>query len=284
MRGVRPDDASSPSAAVHGSSGVRHYQRYVAIGDSTSEGLDDPDGRGGYRGWANRFAEHVARVQGGLLYANLAVRGRRTREILEQQLEPALSLRPDLCTVVSGVNDLLRPRFSADEFGGDLEQMQRAFTATGATVLTFTLPSLSKVLPLARRLESRVRAMNEAVREACRSSGAILVDFAAYEDVGSDPRLWSDDRLHANALGHARIADGLAHAIDLPGSSADWRVPLPPARQPRLWTVIGAEARWWQSHFLPWVWRHALGRSSGDGRQPKRPALHPVELTDGGAA
>ena len=35
------------------------FRRYVAIGDSTTEGLEDPDGQGGYRGWANRFAEHL---------------------------------------------------------------------------------------------------------------------------------------------------------------------------------------------------------------------------------
>ncbi len=52
------------------------YERYVAIGDSSTEGLDHPDGQGGYRGWANRLAEQVAAAQGGsLLYANLAIRG-----------------------------------------------------------------------------------------------------------------------------------------------------------------------------------------------------------------
>ena len=36
---------------------MRTFSRYVAIGDSTTEGLDDPDGAGGYRGWADRLAE-----------------------------------------------------------------------------------------------------------------------------------------------------------------------------------------------------------------------------------
>ncbi|MCW3813923.1 hypothetical protein ONA91_05570 [Micromonospora sp. DR5-3] len=44
------------------------WRRYVAIGDSTTEGLDDPDGAGGYRGWADRFALALARAQGGLAY------------------------------------------------------------------------------------------------------------------------------------------------------------------------------------------------------------------------
>ena len=81
---------------------MRRFERYVAIGDSTVEGLDDPDGRGGYRGWANRLAERIARDQGGLRYANLAVRGRKTREVLDEQLEAALAMKPGLAAVVSG--------------------------------------------------------------------------------------------------------------------------------------------------------------------------------------
>ena len=59
----------------------RRFERYVAIGDSSTEGLDDPDGRGGYRGWSRRLAERIARAQGTLLYANLGVRGLTTRQI-----------------------------------------------------------------------------------------------------------------------------------------------------------------------------------------------------------
>src|SRR5678815_443272 len=96
----------------------RVFARYVAIGDSSTEGLDDPDGQGGYRGWANRLAERVAAAQSSpLLYANLAVRGRTTRQILTQQLEPALALRPDLVTLFSGTNDVVKPRFDAHEVG-----------------------------------------------------------------------------------------------------------------------------------------------------------------------
>jgi len=251
------------------------YQRYVAIGDSSTEGLDDPDGRGGYRGWANRLAESIAEQQGSLLYANLGVRGRTTRQIRDEQLPRALAMQPDLVTLFTGTNDVIRPRFSATVVARDVEEMQRALIAGGATVLGFTLPDLSEVLPLARPIAHRVRALNDALRAASAASGAILADFARH-DVGSDPRLWSEDRLHANAAGHARIAAALAWALGLPGSDNAWTEPLP-AAPPRTWrSRMAAELRWGREHFLPWAWRHARGRSSGDGRQPKRPALAPV--------
>ena len=83
------------------------------------------------------------------------------------------------------------------------------------------------MLPLARPLAGRVRALNDALRSAASSSGAILVDFARHP-VGSDPRLWSEDRIHANSAGHARIAAALAWALGLPGTDQSWSQPLPP--------------------------------------------------------
>jgi len=251
---------------------MRTYERYVAIGDSTSEGLDDPDGRGGYRGWANRLAERLAEEQGSVLYANLAVRGRTTRQIREQQLEPALAMRPDLVTVVSGTNDLLRRSFDLKALGADVEAMQRAFTGTGATVLTFTLPDMSAVMPLARLFRERLLHMNDRLREISAQTGAIVCDLAAYP-VASDPRLWSDDRLHANSVGHARIAEALADHAGLPGATHAWSDPLPHAPPRSAFDVVRAEVSWLRIHFLPWIWRHARGRSSGDGISPKFPQL-----------
>jgi lysophospholipase L1-like esterase len=258
---------------------AKHYERYVAIGDSTTEGLDDPDGRGGYRGWANRLAEQVATLQGSLLYANLAVRGRVARQIREGQLERAAAMRPDLATVVAGMNDLVRPRFDAGAVGDEVERMQRTLVEGGATVLTFTLPDLGRVMPLAKRLAPRTRSLNDALRRASARSGAILVDLAAHA-FAADPRLWSHDRFHANALGHERIAAALAHAIGLQGADERWREPLPAAPPPTAAERLADEVRWWRAYLLPWVWRHAQGRSSGDGRVAKRPVLLPLEARE----
>ncbi len=258
------------------STAPRHYARYVAIGDSSTEGLDDPDGRGGYRGWANRLAAHVASAQSGhLLYANLGVRGRKTREVRKEQLAPALAMHPDLVTVFSGVNDLARRNCNVAGVTRDMEQMFAAFTATGATVMTITMPDLSEVAPIARLVRTRLLELNDRVREACARTGARCVDLARVP-VTSDLRLWSDDRLHANSNGHARIAAALAHTLELPGHDASWADPLSAAPAPSLVTRLSDELRWTGEHLVPWLWRHARGVSSGDGQSPKRPALETV--------
>jgi lysophospholipase L1-like esterase len=102
------------------------FHRYVALGDSQTEGMNDLDAHGGIRGWADRFAVSLAECNPDLLYANLAIRGRRTKRIRADQLEPALALNPDLASVMAGANDVLGS-FDLDETMSDLEDMYREF-------------------------------------------------------------------------------------------------------------------------------------------------------------
>ena len=255
---------------------VDGYLRYVALGDSQTEGLGDGDDVRGLRGWADRLAERIASDSPDVRYANLAVRGRTAGQVHAEQLGPALELRPDLATVVAGVNDLLRPRFDADEVAGHLEAMFAALTAEGTRVATLTFPDVARITPLARPVGSRVHALNARIREAAGRHGVVVAE-TSHHPVVTDPRLWSPDRLHASPLGHARIAAAVAQALELPGSDDTWTRPLPTAlNTPSLWRSAGAELRWAGAFLGPWLARRLRGRSSGDGRQAKRPALLPV--------
>ena len=256
------------------------YMRYVAIGDSTTEGLEDPypDGSG-YRGWADRLAERMAAAGPGLLYANLAVRGKLARQVREEQLDAALALGPDFATVVAGLNDTLRPRCDLDVTSGHLDAMIGALRAQGATVATMTFPDPVAVNPLARVARARVFAFNERLREIAERRGALIVDF---ERAGrGDRRLWHSDRLHANPDGHARIAEAFADAIGLAGASGAWTEPLPPAPRERVVASVSANTVWLVKHLGPWLVRRARGVSSGDGRPPKRPVLELVRPPEG---
>ncbi|MFD3659796.1 SGNH/GDSL hydrolase family protein [Streptomyces sp. NPDC058659] len=256
------------------------FLRYVALGDSQTEGVGDGDDSVGLRGWADRLAELLARDDPDARYANLAVRGRLAGQVRAEQLAPALALRPDLATVVAGVNDLLRPRFDADETAGHLEAMFAALAGQGARVATLTFPDIGRLIPAARPVGSRVRDLNERIREAAGRHGVTVVE-TSHHPVVTDPRLWSADRLHAGPLGHARIAAAVAQALDLPGSDDSWARPLPgpplPARTGL--RAAGAELRWAGAFLGPWLGRRLRGRSSGDGRRAKRPELSSVTAT-----
>ncbi len=250
--------------------------RYVAIGDSTVEGLEDPGPDGVYVGWADRLAAHLDAVHPGLTYANLAVRGLTAGEVRRTQLAPALALRPDIAVVVAGVNDVLRPRFDRDALRDDLFAMHAALADSGARVAAFTMPDMSRVAPLAVVLRPRIEALNAIVRETEARFGTAVADLAA-EPLASDPALWHDDRLHANSEGHRRVALALAEALGV--DAGDWRSPLPTATESARIAVVARELGWIATHLAPWLWGRVRGRPPEEARTCKRPDLLPVGAT-----
>lgn len=250
------------------------YQRYVALGDSQTEGLLDGSETTGYRGWADRLAGHLAAAGPELRYANLAVRGQLAAQVRATQLEPALALRPDLATVVAGVNDLLRRRFDGAAVAGHLEAMYAGLRAAGATVLTVTFPDPARLMPAGRLLSARTLELNARIRTVAAAHGVLVVDLAAHP-VCVDPRLWSPDRLHLNTVGHTIFAAAAAHALGVPGVPPTWSAALPALPRDRVWHRVRREARWAGEFVGPWLLRRLRGRSSATGRVAKRPDLGP---------
>jgi lysophospholipase L1-like esterase len=249
------------------------WRRYVALGDSFTEGLSDPDPQrpGEYRGWADRLAGHLAAAAGGELeYANLAIRGRLVAQVLDEQLPVALEARPDLVSLVAGGNDLLRPGGDPDALAAALDGAVADLRAAGADVLLATGVDPRRT-PIIRRIRGRVAVFNAHVWSIAQRHGAAVLDQwgAAWLQ---DPRMWDTDRIHLTAEGHRRIALAAAAALGVPVVEAgDWRTPLPP-RDPRPRSVaVAEEVAWVRGFVAPWVGRRLRGRSSGDGRAPKRP-------------
>lgn len=253
---------------------VRKFRRFVALGDSQTEGLHDYRRDGVPRGWADRLAEHLAAKNPGLLYANLAVRGKRVAEIRAHQLDAALELKPDLATVVGGVNDLVRPRFDVDEVASELEEMYSALRSTGCEVMTCTFPLVST--GLTRHIGPRTIAVNEAIRAAAERHGVILVEL---EDLASaaDPRVWSWDRIHLNTSGHGYLADAFMRALE---GGERWDVSLPPSNPSHVLTRLWVETTWIVRFVVPKIGRLLIGKSSGDGRVAKRPNLQPLDFEE----
>ncbi|HEY4241459.1 MAG TPA: SGNH/GDSL hydrolase family protein [Kofleriaceae bacterium] len=248
--------------------------RFVAIGDSTAEGVGDPYPKGSpakYRGFADRLAARLAPVE----YANLAVSGYTAREIRERQLHVAVAMRPDLVAVMAGMNDLIRPRFDLAAVGRELDAMHGAFEGA---VIAFTLPEVADRLafpPLSLALARRMRALNAVIRASAARHGALLIDLAAHS-MGTDPRMWSADRLHGNAESHERLAVACAEALALPGDHAWWRDPLPARPAPTTTQVLAERWHWMRTYLAPWLWKHAKGRPGFDQRVAKHAALQDV--------
>ncbi len=255
------------------------FQRYVAIGDSFTEGVGDPDPTrpNGLRGWADRVAEVLGRdgASSGRSfgYANLAIRGRKLRAILDEQLEPAIDLAPDLVTIYAGANDILRPKVDLDALVNRYDEALGRLAATGARLVVFTAfdPGGSAIY---RALRGRFALYNELVRTSARAHDATVVDFWTMREY-RDWRYWDTDRMHLGPAGHQRMA---VEVLDTLGVPHDLQ-PLPLVDRPAL---SRAEQRreniaWVRGAAVPWIHRRLTGRSSGDQVDPKRPTLAPID-------
>lgn len=253
------------------------FHRYVALGDSFTEGVGDPDPArpNGLRGWADRVAEVLARQPGAddFGYANLGVRGKKMTQILAEQLDAGIALRPDLVSIYSGANDILRPKVDIDALVASYDEGVGKLAATGATVLMFTAydPGISAIF---RPMRGRMAIYNEGVREIADRHGALITDMWRMRDVPAWA-IWDTDRMHLNSYGHSHIAIAVLDRLGIDHGVVE--PPLPPRPD-----LTRAEARrehlqWAREHAVPWVQRRVTGRSSGDSISPKRPSLGPID-------
>ncbi len=251
------------------------FSRYVAIGDSQTEGLWDGDDTVGVIGFADRLAALLDARYPGLRYANLAIRGKRVIDVLNDQLPQALAMEPDLVTVCVGMNDVTRPGRTFTKAMADLDDVYQQLADSGATVVTTSFPDVAKMLPVGRLIGSRIQQVNEVITRAAKRHGFGLVDLYNAEAM-NEPSIWSHDRMHASTRGHIMFAEAAAEALKLPGSNHDWAMPSGEEVRDSFAERMYAQAQWTRSLLIPWIWRHARGRSSGDGRDPKYAELQPV--------
>lgn len=254
------------------------WSRYVAIGDSFTEGIGDPEPRsiGGHRGWADRVAEVLADTDHDFAYANLAVRGRLLQQIIDGQLDEALSLRPDLISVSAGGNDIIRPGTDPDEVASRMESLVERLRSADATVVLFTGPDLGTT-PVLGRLRGKVAIYNQNLHAIALQHDAIVADMWALRAL-RDPRMWAPDRLHFSPMGHHTIARMVLAALNVPN---DLEPMVPPPLPPRSWRRARVDdLSWAREHLVPWVIRRIRHRSSGDNVLAKRPEPGSARLQD----
>ncbi|MCY0904973.1 SGNH/GDSL hydrolase family protein [Arthrobacter sp. H14-L1] len=279
---------------------TRFSTKYVALGDSFTEGMGDDDARlpHGCRGWADRVAEQLARAdadadadadatatatadanQGpGLGYANLAIRGKKLRQVLSEQIDAAVALEPTLISIYAGANDILRPRVDIDALVEDYSRGIAKLSATGATVLLFTGFD-SKASGVFGKTRGRTAIYNELVREIADEHDALLVDYWRFDEY-DDARMWSIDRMHMSTAGHINMARRVLSLLEREsGLDVPDLQPLPALSRLK---VAAANAQWAREYVGPWIGRRLRGVSSGDSLEPRWPRLHsPARATVG---
>ncbi|MBB5512991.1 lysophospholipase L1-like esterase [Neomicrococcus aestuarii] len=248
--------------------------RFVAIGDSFTEGVGDWDPRlpNGVRGWADRVAKQLSKVDPRWEYANLAIRSKKLGPIVEEQIDHALALEPTLISFYAGGNDILELRQDMDDL---LERYSAAvdrLCSSGAQVVLFTGFDVP-LHPLLGAMKRRNHVFNDAVRQIVKDNadrGAVLLDYWTL-DAYRDRRMWDDDKLHMNRAGHRYLAIqflelfGIDHFLEFEPFGPSQRV------GPVGYTV--REVEWWREVVMPMFGRRMRGVTLGDTLSPRWPEL-----------
>ena len=245
--------------------------RYVAIGDSFTEGVGDERPDGSVRGWADRVAEGMAEGMAAtgvqVRYANLAIRGRLLDRIVGEQLDHALSLEPTVISINGGGNDVLRPGADPRALAARFAAVVDRVSAAGVQLVLTSGGDPTAGLPLRSRIAPKADALNVLVRDLAEQRGVPYADNWSDRELARAP-YWSEDRLHLGPVGHTRVAARVLATLGLP-HPAEWVV-----EAPGLVVAPGlrGELAYYRKHVLPWVHRRLTRRSSGDGRSPKHVA------------
>jgi lysophospholipase L1-like esterase len=231
--------------------------RIVTLGDSITIGMGDPDPegpRGAWRGWARLLADGLPDPE----LHNLSVLGAQAKHVERDQLPVALALKPDIATVVVGINDTLRAGFDPERTGQAFARTVGALCASGAVVLTMRLPDPGRMfgLPdgLARPLSRRMRGVNAELDRVATHFGTLHWD-ATNDPETYDRRNWSVDRLHPNERGHRLIACRLWDALAAAGHELSQRPDPTPASPP---PTKRNEAIWMATKGTKWFLRRSV--------------------------
>ncbi|WP_323959653.1 SGNH/GDSL hydrolase family protein [Arthrobacter sp. JZ12] len=250
---------------------------FVAIGDSFTEGVGDWDPRypNGVRGWADRVAKQLSKQDPTWRYANLAIRSKRLRQIIDEQLQPALDLRPTLVSVYAGGNDILELRTSMTPLMESYEEMVARIAAAGARPLLFTGFDV-RLHPVLEPMRRRNWIYNEHVRRIAETYNALLVDYWCFDEY-HDPRYWDSDRLHMSPAGHKNMA---AHVLRVMGVDHTLTSkPLRPRQRPTMTELVRKESVWLREWVIPMFGRRLRKITLGDHLQPRWP--EPIRPADG---
>lgn len=175
---------------------ILEFNSYVALGDSFTEGLNDPSPDGTFAGWADRLAWMLAagRPEGEFRYANLAVRGRLLDQIVAEQVPQVQRIQPDLVTFVAGGNDILRPGSDPDLVAERFEAAVVRLRESAGTVLISTGFD-TRGMTVLKHLRGKIATYNVHLRAIADRNDCAVADLWSLRTLQSR-QAWSEDRLH----------------------------------------------------------------------------------------
>jgi lysophospholipase L1-like esterase len=194
--------------------------RYLALGDSYTIGTGASDPAHSWPAIVARRLEKQIRRQVELF--NPAVNGFTTLDLIQKELGYINELKPDLVSVLIGVNDLVCNR-SAEEYRSSLVTIYNAIASLRlpeGRVLVVSIPNWS-VVPAAREfgeptfIRATTNSFNAVAHEEAAVRGFTWVDITVVSTSGLGSPGWiSTDNLHPADAQYAAWAEVIWERVD----------------------------------------------------------------------
>jgi len=193
--------------------------RYLALGDSYTIGTGASSEAHNYPSiLAARLTEETgARVA----LTNPAVNGFTTQDLIDNELGYVGRLKPNLVTILIGVNDIVQGR-SPEQYRKSLVEIYDAVASLGLApglVVAISIPNWS-VVPAAAtfgdagRLRRLTDDYNGLAQEEAKAHGISWIDITSVSISGRGSPGWiSSDQLHPGDIQYAAWADVIWDAV-----------------------------------------------------------------------
>jgi lysophospholipase L1-like esterase len=193
--------------------------KYLALGDSYTIGTGASSPA---HAWPSLIAARLAEQTGGQVeLTNPAINGFTTQDLIEDELPQVRRLKPDLVTILIGVNDLVRGRFPAeyraslvkiyDEVGKEKAADGRAF---GVSVPNWSVVPAAREYGDPEQIRDLTDTFNDIAGEEATARGFGWIDITAASIAGLGTPGWiSADGLHPGDAQYAAWAEVIWHSI-----------------------------------------------------------------------
>ncbi len=199
--------------------------RIVAIGDSLTEGVGDPNMEGGYVGILDRTmnsGDHGLHIQ----FSNFGKRGNRTDQMLKRLEDEEIReeiKQAQIVLITIGANDIMQvvkenfTNLTIDLFTDEREHFEDRLRTIMATIEELNEDADVFLLGIYNPFEKYfddIEELNVIVDEWNRTGIKITTEFdqatfIPIKDIfdGATTNLFSDDHFHPNAIGYHRMAE-----------------------------------------------------------------------------
>jgi len=178
---------------------------YVALGDSLTAGAGVSSAN---EALPSLLAARMSQTGANIVLKNFSTPGYKTQDIIDVYLEPTINVKPDLVTLLIGVNDI-HNHVGREQFKKNYQEILDKLTKeTKAKIYLINIPFIGSntaiLPPLDYYFETETDAYNKIIKELASEYNLTYIDLNSptKELFKTDGSHYASDSFHPSAYGY----------------------------------------------------------------------------------